>query len=231
LALRYGRLGNLVLDDDPPPGGWHQHNLVGLRYEQIHEGPAGNARQGAHLLASQADRPRAAQPYWQLADYYARVGNETAARRLRVWSNVLQSRARLRSWPRFLYGLTTGFGYYPFLTLFWLAVLIGIDAAAVNAHSSDFIPTKAPAISAPLAKDQKPVNSSVCTSRYPCFDPWLYATDTVVPVISLGQQDAWRLDQSRAGAGIRVTLLFTSALGWILTTLLIGGVGGLLRRS
>ncbi|HEY5179337.1 MAG TPA: hypothetical protein VIJ07_06115 [Dermatophilaceae bacterium] len=84
LALRYAWLGNLVLDDDPPPGGWRQHNLVGLRYEQIHGGPAGNARQGARLLASQADRPRAAQPYSQLADNYARVGNDTAARRLRA---------------------------------------------------------------------------------------------------------------------------------------------------
>jgi len=230
LDLRDGRLGNLVLEGDVPRSGWHRHNFLGLRYEQIHGGPARSARQGARLLRN-ADRPRAAQPYWQLADYYARVGNDSASRRLRVRSNVLQSRARLRSWPRFLYGMTTGFGYYPFLTLLWLAVFIGIDTVAVSAHSSDFIPTKAPTISAPLAKDQKPISSSVCDSRYPCFEPGLYATDTVIPVISLGQQEAWRLDDSRAGIGIQATLLFTSALGWILTTLLIGGVGGLLRRN
>jgi hypothetical protein len=231
LSLQYGQLGNLVVDEHLPRNGWHRHNLLGLRYDQVRGGPARSARQGARLLASQADEPRAAQPYWQLADYYARVGNDSAARRLRVWSNVLQSRAHIRSWPRFLYGVTTGFGYYPFLTLLWLAVFIGIDTAAVHAHSNDFIPTKAPGISVPLTKSQEPVNSSLCDSRYPCFDPILYATDTVVPVISLGQQDAWRIDSSRAGVGIQMTLLFTSAGGWILTTLLIGGVGGLLRRN
>jgi hypothetical protein len=231
LSLMYGRVGTLFVEWHLPRGGWHRHYLVGLRYDHIFGGPDTSVRQGIRWLASQADGPRAAQPYWQLADYYARVGNDSAARRLRVWSNVLQSRAHLRSWPRFLYGLTTGFGYYPFLALLWLAVLIGIDTAALNTHSSDFIPTKAPTISVPAAKDQKPVNSSVCDSRYPCFEPRLYAADTVVPVISLGQQDAWRLDDSRAGVGIQVTLLFTSALGWILTTLLIAGVGGLLRRS
>ena len=230
LALRYGRLGNLVLDDNPPSGGWPRYSFVGLQYDQIHGGPATSARQGARLLASQADKPRPAQSYWQLADYYAKVGNEPAARRLRVWSNVVQAGAHPWSWPRcFLYGLTTGFGYYPFLALLWLTLLIGVDTGAVNAHRSDFIPSKAPAISVSVAKGQPPVNSSHCDTRYPCFNPVLYATDTVIPVISLGQQDAWRVDTSRAGPDLE--LLATKALGWILTTLLVGGVGGLLRRS
>jgi hypothetical protein len=231
ISLQDGRLGNLALDREVPGGGWPRNNFVGLRYDQIDGPPATSARQGARLLASQADGSRAAQPYWQLADYYARVGNDSASRRLRVWSNVLQAKAHPRSWPRFVYGLTTGFGYYPFLALVWLVLLIGVDTVALAAHRDDFIPTSAPAVAVSVARDHPPVTSTRCDPRYPCFNPVLYATDTVVPVISMGQQDAWRLDTSRAGTSLQVTLVVTTALGWILTTLLVGGVGGLLRRS
>lgn len=231
VSLRNGRLGSLVLEEYVPRGGWHQHAFLGLQYEHVRGGPAKSASQGAHLLANEADEHHASQPYWQLADYYAKVGNDSAARRLRVWSNVLQARAHPRSWPRFFYGLTTGFGYYPFIAVVWLALLIGFDAGQVNAHRDDFVSTRAPAISAPVSTSQESVTSSRCDSRYPCLAPVLYATDTVLPVISLGQQDAWRLDTSRTGAPLQVILYATTGLGWVLTTLLIGGVSGLLRRT
>ena len=60
----------------------------------------------------------------------------------------------------------------------------------------------------------------------PVFDPWIYAADTLLPIINLGQDGYWRLDGP--SQWISTALV---ALGWILATTAAAGAARVLKRT
>jgi hypothetical protein len=71
-----------------------------------------------------------------------------------------------------------------------------------------------------------------CTSIYPCFYPFGYTIDTVIPIINVHQADNWRPDGSGPwGEAFVVATWIWTALGWALATLLVAGYTGLVRQN
>ena len=77
---------------------------------------------------------------------------------------------------------------------------------------------------------------------YPRFDPFLYSVDMFVPVVTFHQATYWLPDANRGdvlvriagvqiatGALLRYYLVMHILMGWVLTTLLIVGLTGLIR--
>jgi sRNA-binding regulator protein Hfq len=74
--------------------------------------------------------------------------------------------------------------------------------------------------------------SSPCSNRYPCFSPWAYSFDVLVPLVKLQQSDSWRPDASTSkGQWYRRYGYLMTILGWAFATLAAAGFSGLLRKD
>ena len=99
---------------------------------------------------------------------------------------------------------TVGFGYRPWLAVFWLVLFAVLGGAWFGGH-----PPR------PVDEGQNPV-----------FNPWLFAADTLLPIVNLGQDGYWRLD----GASQWISSGLVAA-GWILATTAAAGAARVLKRA
>jgi hypothetical protein len=71
-----------------------------------------------------------------------------------------------------------------------------------------------------------------CTSDYPCFYPFGYTVDTVIPIINVHQADHWGPDAHAPAGWLWVFSAWgATAAGWALATLLVAGYTGLVRQN
>jgi len=145
-------------------------------------------------------------PYEQLGAMYRAGGDDERARvvqferqRRRYAEQHLLGRfwGRLQEW-------TVGFGYRPWLAILWLAVFWVLGTLWFTAHRL-----------APLDTGQQPV-----------WNPALLATDLVLPIVDLGQDNQWQL----VGASQWIAAGLTAA-GWILATTAAAGATRVLKRG
>ncbi len=151
------------------------------------------------------------QPHEQLAAVYRRAGDEQAARRIAI-ANQQRRRQVLtpagKVWNWLLY-LTVGYGYRTWLAGLWLAgfLLAGTIMFAV-AHSHQ------------LLTAAKPIR------ELQHFNPFVYALDLLLPIVNLGQEGGWVPHRWAAVAFWMLTLA-----GWVLTTAVVAGLTGVLKRD
>ena len=73
---------------------------------------------------------------------------------------------------------------------------------------------------------------SRCTSSYPCFNALGYGFETVIPLVSGEQVEAWRIDASASGSrALQVYLAVAAFLGLLLSSTAVGALVGILRRE
>ncbi|WP_214403879.1 hypothetical protein [Pseudonocardia lacus] len=145
-------------------------------------------------------------PYDRLAAAYQRSGNEELAQKVlmeRQRRRYAEADAVERVWG-WLQRWTVGFGYRPWLAAAWLVLF-----AALGGTWFAFNP--------PIPVDD---------GQHPVFDPWIYAADTLLPIINLGQDGYWRL----AGPSQWISTALV-ALGWILATTAAAGAARVLKRT
>ena len=218
-----------VLDDDP--GAWprgHNLTLEGFSYRgldipgDLGVGPRSSlARLRRHrpegwlgaridwLLSQPCDR-WSPYPYGQLAAALRQAGHDSAARvvsiereRQRRHRGGLNRASKLANR---IVGLTIGYGYRPWIALVWAAIVMAVGAAVFShLHPRDF-----------TIKDNPPV-----------YHPLGYSIDAFLPIVNLHQEDA----RTPKALGWSIYLWIHIALGWLLTTLGIAGVTGLIRRE
>lgn len=148
------------------------------------------------------------EPYERLAAALRAAGEDAEARevllaRQRRRRETLPVAGRVWGW---LQDVTVGYGYRPGRAAVWMAVLWALGAVFFAAHH------------APAPAD--------AGGYRPHWSPPLYALDLLLPVIDLGQDNAWR----ETGAGLWVASALT-LLGWMLATTAAAGATRLLRRT
>jgi hypothetical protein len=185
----------------------------------------------------------ATQPYQQLSDVYRSAGNSYAARKIAMARfNARLSWKQLKAHPfrqsgRWALRLLIGHGYEPWRALIPITALflVAFFVTKHAAHAGDMVRVRglstessAPAPKTPAKKPPAPEAAPTDCSRkdYPCLQPFLYAADLLVPVVNLGQRDAWR-----ATGGSKWLPPLMTILGWALTTLIVAGFTGLVRRE
>jgi hypothetical protein len=181
--------------------------LDGFTYLSLRE-PLDAKQRLKWIAASQGDRHHPG-VYSELAEAFRRVGYPGEARKVEIAG---QRRARAdtgrwsiqRLWHLFL-DLTIGYGYRDWLALIWLAVVIGIGTAIFAVDESSFKKT---------------------TLHPPEFDPLLYAIDATVPVLGLGQTDAWS-----ATGGVVWVKLGLSVVGYALLAAVVAAAAGLIKHD
>ena len=144
-------------------------------------------------------------PYEQLAAAYRRAGDEELSEQVlmaRQRRRYSESNLLGRVWG-VLQGWTVGFGYRPWLAVCWLVLFAVLGGAWFAVHEPP-----------PVDDGQNPV-----------FNPWLFAADTLLPIVNLGQDGYWRLEG--ASQWISSGLV---AVGWILATTAAAGAARILKR-
>jgi hypothetical protein len=196
-----------IFDDDPAT--WPATiRLRGFTYDRLGiRGDQADARTRLRWLAHDPGG-YAPQLYDQLAATYRRAGDEQAARKVAV---AKQWRRRTALSPigkpvNWLLYLTIGYGYRTWLAAIWLAGLLALGTGVFT--------------------DAYPHDLTRVDAHAPGFNALGYTLDVLLPIVDLGQQKAWQAH----GAAMYWSWTFIAA-GWILTTAVVAGLTGILKRD
>jgi hypothetical protein len=282
INLNAAHLGDLV-DDEQSWKAVFSLRLVGVTYEDL-AGPLDLAFRKAWLRkGAQFNGQFHPQPYQQLAKFYRETGHRYESREILVAKEIEQrkatrkaireGKARTESWLipdvlaflNLLWDWTTrliaGYGYKPWLSLGWLAGMIGIiwTAAYFTWDAGDFAPNSAIVLTSPewkavadlpevytslsehskqmIVEDMTPAHPWSAPDApgkdYETFYSLAYALDVVVPVLDLGQTDAWAPSPARGNWGywmFYAQKMFIVA-GWVVTAIAAAAISGMIRRD
>ncbi len=242
LDLRSARVGTLRDDEESWPAGGKLF-LHGLVYDEIDDEAPKDAESRIKWLRRQPSDRFTTQPYEQLAAVLRRSGQEEDAREILIAREKDRGRfgqmGRLRKLGHGLLGCLIGYGYRPWRAFwFMLAILLlGWFLFAAGFRSAVITPTKKEAYVLMDGEGGREVSE-----HYPKFNAVMYSVDMFVPLVDLHQASYWLPNANRGsrlnlkvcsvstGSLLRSYLWFHIVSGWALTTLLVVGLTGLIRR-
>jgi hypothetical protein len=199
VELQHARIGVLRDDPDRWPSPLH---LDGLTYDALE--PRLPADRRLEWLSHDPDGCPP-QPYEQLADHYTRIGQPADARRVLYTRELRQRDTKTtigRVWSA-LQDIIVGYGYRPWRAMLWLALLLVLGSVMYGLAPPH--PLKA--------------------GEAPHFNPVMYTLDLLLPIVELGQQDAF----NPAGVEQWLSYLLVAA-GWILATTIAAGIARVITR-
>ncbi len=231
LDLRSARLGVIADDEDSWPQRG-QLRIDGLEYE----GFAGDrtptdARRRLEWLRRQLPDFRP-QPYDQLARVFRRMGREADAVEVLIAKQEDLIRHGKLSWrgrlTRRILGITIGHGYRSGRALLWSLAFVIAGALIFGwANARGLMAPSSPEIlTDPLYRA-----GGTIPPDYPRFEALFYSLDAFLPIVDLHQESFWLPDAGKPfGDLVRIYLWIHIAAGWLLSTLFVSGVTGLVRR-
>jgi len=244
-----------AIADDPESWPIGQVMMDGLTYERFTYSDA-SLEARLNWLNAHTSNEFQPQPHQQLAKVFGEMGHRLDQGRVlmemegKLRANQREDMARLRRWRFGLWDwilrVFTGYGYRPWRVSRLAAPLIIAVAffGYVIWHNGDFAPAQTPALMSQgwqtLAAGDRVANPAAEWSAndgpgrdYETFNPIIYAFDLVVPLVNLGQEDAWAPSTSRGLPGkiAHWVLPIVEVLGWIITALGAAAVTGVIRRE
>jgi hypothetical protein len=236
------------LADDP--ANWPaRYAISGLTYERFQAPQDSTPRQIWNQQARCAWLNRQAVydsgPYEQAARVFREHGYSTEAEQILIAQrkharSVGQSAA---NWPLSLLDrayATVGYGYRPWRVLWLIGVLLVLVTASLTLPAAQATLRAASGTGAVYTTGARAAGSSgpagarsACGGgAVRCFNPELYAIDTVIPLISLDQRSTWYPD-SRLPDGTLMTWWLNAAtiLGWLLSSIFVLSLARLARSS
>jgi len=255
LDLRSAKIGTLWDEKEswPDRGKLFLHGLV---YNEIYDKAPRDAKTRIEWLRRQYDdkaetdkkqfRP---QPYEQLAGVLRNSGDDTGAENILIAKNEDKARLTRLTWPEKIWhhqlGPIISYGYRPLNALRRIVVLIvfGCVLFGVGYWCGLITPQSE---SAYVQRDTKIVvpgdDERQLSDVYPRFNFLVYSVDVFVPLVDLHQAKYWLPNANRGpellhikgfslhiGGVLRSYMWIHICLGWILTTLLVVGLTGLVR--
>ncbi|MFQ5508535.1 MAG: hypothetical protein ACE5FN_04265 [Leptospirillia bacterium] len=244
--LAHATAGVLV---DAPKCWPKQGSLVldGFTYGAIAGNAPTDAKRRLDWLRCQPAGKFLPQPYVQLAKVLKQMGHDDEARKVLIAkedARLSQGDLKLpapffsRKWWQRLWHMTKGktiaYGHQPFraLGLALLVILLGQSVFMDGDKNDRFVPASPPV----LLK-----NGGIPPAGYPAFQSLVYSVDTFFPIVDLHQEKYW-LPEKAHGCFVdqggtpcswfyRGYLWFHIAAGWVLTTLFVAGLSGLVRKE
>jgi hypothetical protein len=210
VSLANAQVGRL--HDDP--ASWPataKLQLRGFVYESLENGAVKDRVRGRRAWLRRAPGRFNPQPYEQLAAVYRRDGDEQAARRVAIakqWRRREVLGPLGKAWNWLLYVLV-GYGYRTWLAGLWLlGLLLAGTAVFASAH------------------DHQQLTEAKGARELQHFNPLMYTLDVLLPIVDLGQQGGW---VPHRGAAVWFWVL--TLAGWVLTTAVVAGLTGVLKRD
>ncbi len=259
-AVNFTDATTTVVQDDPSAWPERIHN-AGFSYERF-DAPRGSGARGRiwdwrRRLARLHQQPEYdAGPYEQAARVFRQHGYEDGAEELLIRRRTDARRTeagkpfaavrdvtgklrlRAKNLVDWVYDWTVGYGYRPGRVLWLLVVLLALVTAtlAVPAVQQTMRATDEGAvftIDGPLNVDDQATSPDPCGGgRVRCFNPVLYAVDTVVPLIALEQRSTWYPDRFVAGGhAVEWWLNIATVIGWLLSSIFLLSFARLARNT
>jgi len=217
------------IDDDESRPAQDELFLTGFRYSAIEDLPSGDDGR-LEWLALQ--KQPSAQSYEQLARTYHAAGHEASARKVAIGKNVVAAKSsKWYTWARFssiVSRWVIGYGYKPQWAIAWsVAVILAGTLTFAYTHDLGLF---------------APAKEMTTAALYPHFNSAAYSLDAFLPLLDLQQEQYWRpVADSRCrvvnrwsvpcGAWLQMYQWTQTVLGWLLTSLSVAGLTGLIRRS
>lgn len=229
-------------------------DLSGFRYKSIAYGsPYKHEERKIWLEKHNQGKDFSPQPYRQLAETLDTMGHEKDARKIRIQMNN-----KLRKDTKFLikvllwwFEFLMDYGYNPFKVL-WIALVIWALGGGLY-----FVGEKQEVMHPPGTFAWEKFNGTSATYiHHPTFKPFIYSLDVFLPIVNLHQEENWRPHatllqnsgnknrvlenrdknisqptKSFYGGFLIYWMYFQIMAGWILTTMLVGGLTGLIRSK
>lgn len=113
--------------------------------------------------------------------------------------------------------MVVGYGYRAWYAVFILAALMVPTLLVVSYGDSmgAVVPSGA-------------ASSAVDCAEYPCLNEVVFTLESVIPLLDLGQTDAWHIDTERAPA-VGAWLWGVTLVGWLLASVFVASVTGIIR--
>jgi sRNA-binding regulator protein Hfq len=223
--------------------------LDGFRYGRLYDEAPFDADSRKKWLSLQPRNKYWPQPYEQLATVLRQMGHEPEARQVRIEKN--RERARFTSFPYQswwwynLVGKFIGYGYAPWRA-FCLSlgmIFLGTCLFYWGANHDLMSPTSENAYEkAPIGQVIDENGPKKMSEAYPAFHAFIYSLESFVPLLKLDQSAHWRPNANRgaevpffrlwtprSGELLRDYLCVHIAAGWLLTSLWVGAITGLVK--
>jgi hypothetical protein len=196
-------------------------------------------------------------PYEQAARVFRQHGYTSGARAILIAQRRHARRTITGKWalPRraldAAFSLTVSYGYRPGRVLWLLAILVilvtcsllppGARAAMRATSSSGTVytpqgPIRPPGTAAATTNAAGTATPAHATAdacgagQVLCFNPFLYAIDTVIPLVSLDQRSTWHPDaRAPDGTVMQWWLNAATVLGWLLSSIFVLSLASLAR--
>lgn len=233
LFLESTRVGTLWDDEASWPPVLH---LDGFVYDRLDNHSPLDSAVRLRWLGRQDYKDFVPQPYVQLAKVLQAMGHEGDARRILIAKHEDRARVKAMTFGRWIWhivlGSTIGYGYRPWRAARWIFVFIlfGVLFFGRGFAAGEFQETKAARFEPTRAatdNQSKPGESAQSKAgTAPAFNAFVYSLDSFVPIIDL-HQAKYRLP---TGPWLRLYLWIHIGIGWALTTLLVVGLTGLVRK-
>jgi hypothetical protein len=235
--LRSARIASLWTDATICPEAGKLH-IDGLVYDRIFDDPEAPKLDPIKWLRVQSAGQFRPQPYEQLASVLRAMGREREAKDILVAKNSRQSDfTKPFSWPGLWYnvvGPLIGYGYRPGYAFGWSVLLIVVGAGlfwlGYDAHVIE--PTK-PGAYATYGGTPDPAGSARerFSLDYPKFNAFVFSLESFTPLLRLDQSSNWAPNAKRGKLGrfLRIYLWCHVIAGWILTSLWVGSITGLVK--
>ena len=234
LNLRNGSAG-AIQDDKASWPSEGKLDLDGFVYGHIANDLTDTRSRLKWLMLQQPFTPK---PYRQLAKVMSDAGFDRGERRVlfemedRIWREEGTVASKLFRWPL---SLVVGYGYYPLRALMGLAIMVILGwGVYAGARAAGMMVPKDPQAYAYFKQNRQ------APGFYEPLVPLVFSLENSLPLVKLGQTDYWRPDPApeHAGGGwmsstgllfgfLRLQIL----LGWILATLFIAGVTGIVQKE
>jgi len=238
-----------VLQDDPSR--WPERiYIAGFRYERFAALRSDPARRriwdwNQRLLWLRRQPEYDAGPYEQAARVFRQHGYVQAAEHLliaqRADARRAERRGRRLSWARtaldWTYDWTVGYGYRPGRVLWLLVALLALVSVTLAVPTAQ--ETMRASDEGVVFTTHGPVNPGEASTvdpcgggRVRCFNPLLYAVDTVVPLVALDQRSTWYPDRFVPGGwAVEWLLNLATVAGWLLSSIFLLSFARLARNT
>jgi len=246
-AINLSGASTTVLQDDP--GGWPERVYVaGFTYERF-DTPSGGEPQPVWDWQRRLDWLRRqpeydAGPYEQAARVFRQHGYTHGAEQLLIAQRTHarraegRNRSRARNMLDWVFGWTVGYGYRPGRVLWLLSALLVLVTATLavpgvqdtmRASDEGAVFT----VDGPLDTSDPAGAVDPCGGgRIRCFNPLLYAVDTVIPLIALDQRSTWYPDRFvTGGVVVEWWLNLATVVGWLLSSIFLLSFARLARNA
>lgn len=224
MNLSFASCGRLV--DAPRKWPTNQHvELTGFVYGALEDEQFSD-----RLNWIRAAKTYSLQAYQQLATVYRQQGREREARRVAL--EMHRQRRKLKLVPWWSHGwswfqdVTVGYGYRLYGALI-IVIFLGVAGGFLFRYAQYHGLMLATATNHPGS-----ISANHCTRDYPCFTPFVYSFQLLLPIVNLHQTDFW-LPNSWTGLGVALLAYtwFAIVLGWMLGIALVAGLGRVFSRD